>query len=86
MTFILIVYIQMSRIGHKFDSKALKCVYTHHLSAYTESQRHYQSPLFGAGPVQSVLSQNQSRQNVQPLLTVLLIRDHSFLNEDNNKS
>ncbi len=63
-----------------------RCIHTHHLSANTESQSHDQSPLFGTGPVQGVLSQNQSRQHIQPLLTVLLIRDHAFLKEDKNQS
>lgn len=54
---------------------------TYHLRSHTQCKGNNQSPLFCAWPIEGVLSQHQSREDIQALLTVLFIRNHPFLND-----
>lgn len=52
---------------------------TYHLCSHTQCKGNNQSPLSCAWPIEGVLSQHQSREDIQALLTVLFIRNHPFL-------
>lgn len=54
---------------------------TYHLCSHTQCKGNNQSPLFRAWPIEGVLSQHQSREDIQALLTVLSIRNHPFLDD-----
>lgn len=54
---------------------------THHLCSHTQCKGNNQSPLFRTWPIEGVLSQHQSREDIQALLTVLFIRNYPFLDD-----
>lgn len=78
------LFITANKATHSSEGLSNSCTYQ--LCAHTKCKGNNKAPLFCTWPVEGILSQYQSREHIQALLTVFFVRNYSFLDGRNKNS